>query len=152
MELLEDRPFVKRDEVLRALAAMGLDPLLDAVRHADREDRDLRDRCLSVLSGAGRALLDLAPRLLADWHWAVRSSAAWALGEIGSGDESAVRALSKALEDGEGFVRLHAARALQRLGPAASLALPLLEAVAQNQEELTTLRKAALDAAQSIKR
>jgi len=73
----------------------------------------------------------------------VREWCAHALGEFVPREERVVDALMKAFEDRDDWVRWKAARALGLLGPFARKALPLLEPVANAQQEVEVVRAAS---------
>jgi HEAT repeat protein len=86
----------------------------------------------------------LLGRLAAAGHWMFRSDAAWALGQIGEGDEAAVAALAEALRDINIVVQFMAASALARIGSVDSNAITALTEALKDKD--ATVRESAADA------
>jgi HEAT repeat protein len=80
----------------------------------------------------------------------VRQNAALALGKIGSASKAAIPALARALNDPEWTVRRNAAGALGDIGD--SKAMPILEKVKKDPNEMSSVKNAALDSIQKLRR
>jgi HEAT repeat protein len=116
----------------------------DLIQQLSHNDFHVRQHAAKQLGNLGLASRDAVPalgKLLHDNYPDVRSSAAKALGQIGS---PAVQELVKALKDRDAGVRTRAAMALGQSGPDAKEALPeLIEAL---KDKHVDVRVAVVDA------
>lgn len=80
----------------------------------------------------------------------VKQNAAISLGRIGAASKAAIPALGRALADPDINVRRNAATALGDIGD--SKAMPYLEKVKKDPNEISTVKNAALDAMQKLRR
>jgi HEAT repeat protein len=122
-----------RRHIVRALGLIGTaSPEAIKLLKRARSDPDAR---LALLAASALVRLDpmaapdVLPALrgaLTDPHWAVRSGAAAALGEIGCGASATLSALQSLRKDPVRHVRREAAKAIWRVGPtiAESLGIP----------------------------
>jgi HEAT repeat protein/lysophospholipase L1-like esterase len=133
-----------RDPYVRGFAAWSLGNLGEAARDAvpalaetvRAEEADGRGASLLALARLGPAARAAAPALikaLGSPHAPRRWNAARALGRIGAPE--AVEPLMRALLDRNDHVRIHAARALGKLGPAASAAVDALTAARRDPND-----------------
>jgi HEAT repeat protein len=119
-----------------AAAGAGSPPLLEAALRDD--DAGIRWHAAAAFVHLGRRAAGSAAALFAAMHdpeWNVRNSAGRALEEVAGPEHAAL--LSAALVEPNVETRYHVARALARLGPRASPALPaLLETLADEDWEV----------------
>ncbi len=134
-----------RDEATRTSAR-------DKLRRSDRpatlphlvellgtsRDRDVRRAVVSIFrswkSEAGKTIPVLIETLRRDESAAVRSRAAWALGDLDTTGQMVVRPLIRALGDPVRMVQDAVFGALGTLGPKASAALPALRKIAEGPD------------------
>jgi HEAT repeat protein len=131
---LQEKDPAARREALQALATIGPDAAAAGpavLRALDDDDTAVREAALDALAGIGPAAKDAVPmlvRALADKDIHYRDRAIRALDAIGAGDDTIVVALAGALIDPNPRRRSVAAvHSLQRLGPAAKAAVPVLK-------------------------
>jgi HEAT repeat protein len=131
---LQEKDPAARREAMQALAAIGPDAATAApaiLRGLDDDDTAVREGALDALAGIGPAAKAAVPtlvRALADKDVQYRDKAIKALDAIGASDVAIVTALAGALIDPDPRRRSGtAALSLQRRGPAAKAAVPVLK-------------------------
>lgn len=106
-------------------------------------DQSERNRAARVLASAGATAIHELCVALTFGSCDVRRAAAWALGQVGGGDE-AVSALIDALHDLEAAVRGAAAEALGRIGDQSAL-IPLeIAATSDDDSKVRAIAASAL--------
>jgi len=140
-------------KAVRALAAAEGDRVADLSLALGWPKANVRIGAVSVLREMGAhsrgALADLVAALHDENHW-VRRSALEAIGNLGAEGKTAVPAVLAMLDEPSAFTRRRAVEALARIGPAAQEAADALEAVSQQDPDVS-VQHAAVIALQQVR-
>jgi HEAT repeat protein len=126
-------------------AEAAVPALLEAMQQSEAEERRATLVCLGAIGPGGKAACEAIVRtLLRDQNVAVRASAAYALGRIGSASDDVIPALKQSLQDEDAFTRLVSAWSLVEMNlrdeQFARLVVPLLiELLKHEQPALRTM-------------